>query len=108
MHLLEGAGAEAVDLGIVRDDESALEAVLRDAVDNLGVDAVISSGGVSMGDYDIVKSVLSRIADMSWFQIAMKPARQTEMSQKRTRIGRTMANVTRKPNGAVIRVARIR
>jgi molybdopterin molybdotransferase len=28
-----------------------------------------------MGDYDIVKSVLSRVADMSWFQIAMKPAK---------------------------------
>ena len=86
--LVEGAGAEAVDLGIVRDDESALEAVLRDAVDNLGVDAVISSGGVSMGDYDIVKSVLSRIADMSWFQIAMKPAKPFAFGTLRDRRGR--------------------
>jgi molybdopterin biosynthesis enzyme len=38
-------------------------------------DAVVSSGGVSMGDYDVVKAVLSRIADMRWMQIAIKPAK---------------------------------
>jgi len=36
---------------------------------------VITSGGVSMGDYDVVKAVLSRIADMRWMQIAIKPAK---------------------------------
>ena len=75
MRLVTEAGAEAVDLGIVRDDETVLEAALRDAVEDRGCDALVTSGGVSMGDYDIVKSVLSRIADMSWFQIAMKPAK---------------------------------
>jgi molybdenum cofactor synthesis domain-containing protein len=75
LRLVTEAGAEAVDLGIVRDDEAALEDALRDAVDNRGCGALVTSGGVSMGDYDIVKSVLSRVADMSWFQIAMKPAK---------------------------------
>ncbi len=71
--LVAEAGCEPVDLGVVRDDEAVLEAVLRDAV--AGCDAVVTSGGVSMGDYDVVKAVLSRIADMRWMQIAIKPAK---------------------------------
>ena len=38
-------------------------------------DAIVTSGGVSMGDYDVVKAVLSRIAEMRWMQIAIKPAK---------------------------------
>ena len=67
------AGCEAVDLGIVRDDEDALESVLRSAAETC--DAIVTSGGVSMGDYDVVKALLSRIADMRWMQIAIKPAK---------------------------------
>lgn len=67
------SGCVAVDLGVVRDDEATLEAVLRRAVDDC--DAVVTSGGVSMGDYDVVKAVLARIADMRWMQIAIKPAK---------------------------------
>jgi molybdopterin molybdotransferase len=67
------AGCEAVDLGIVRDDEAVLEEVLRNAATSC--DAIVTSGGVSMGDYDVVKAVLSRIADMQWMQIAIKPAK---------------------------------
>ena len=71
--LLGEAGCEVVDLGIVRDDEAELERVLRDAAARC--DAIVSSGGVSMGDYDVVKAVLGRIADMTWMQIAIKPAK---------------------------------
>jgi molybdenum cofactor synthesis domain-containing protein len=71
--LLAEAGCEVVDLGIVRDDEVELERVLRSAASDC--DAIVSSGGVSMGDYDVVKAVLGRIADMSWMQIAIKPAK---------------------------------
>ena len=71
--LVTEAGCEAIDLGVVRDDEAALEAVLRDAA--AIYDAIVTSGGVSMGEYDVVKAVLSRIADMRWMQIAIKPAK---------------------------------
>jgi molybdenum cofactor synthesis domain-containing protein len=71
--LVADAGCEAVEYGTVRDDEAALEAVLRDAAERC--DAIVTSGGVSMGDYDVVKAVLSRIADMHWMQIAIKPAK---------------------------------
>ena len=67
------AGCEAVDLGIVRDDEAVLEDVLRAAA--ASCDAVVTSGGVSMGDYDVVKAVLGRVARMRWMQIAIKPAK---------------------------------
>jgi molybdopterin molybdotransferase len=71
--LVAEAGCEAIDLGVVRDDEAALEAMLRDAA--ASYDAIVTSGGVSMGEYDVVKAVLSRIADMRWMQIAIKPAK---------------------------------
>jgi molybdenum cofactor synthesis domain-containing protein len=71
--MLRDAGCEVVDVGTVRDDEAALERVLRDAA--VHCDAIVSSGGVSMGDYDVVKAVLGRIADMHWMQIAIKPAK---------------------------------
>jgi molybdenum cofactor synthesis domain-containing protein len=71
--LLAEAGCEVVDLGTVRDDEAALEAVLREAAADC--DAIVSSGGVSMGDYDVVKAVLGRVAAMTWLQIAIKPAK---------------------------------
>ena len=75
LRLVAEAGATPVDLGIIRDDEPALEHALRTAVNERSCDVIITSGGVSMGDYDIVKAVLSRIADMNWVQVAMKPAK---------------------------------
>ncbi|MGB0820960.1 MAG: gephyrin-like molybdotransferase Glp, partial [Ilumatobacteraceae bacterium] len=69
---LRDAGCEVIDLGTVRDDEAELERVLRSAAADY--DVVVSSGGVSMGDYDVVKAVLGRIADMRWMQVAIKPA----------------------------------
>ncbi len=71
--LVAEAGCTPVDLGIVRDDEVLLARVLRDAASTC--DAIVTSGGVSMGDYDVVKAVLSHIADMRWMQIAIKPAK---------------------------------
>src|SRR5918996_582254 len=38
-------------------------------------DAVLTSGGVSMGDIDLVKVVLDRIGDMRWMQVAIRPAK---------------------------------
>jgi molybdopterin molybdotransferase len=71
--MLREAGCEVVDYGTVADDEAALESVLRRAADEC--DAIVTSGGVSMGEYDVVKAVLGRIADMTWMQIAIKPAK---------------------------------
>ena len=66
-------GCTPVDLGLIRDDEDAVEQALRDGA--ASCDAIVTSGGVSMGDFDYVKMVLRRIADMRWMQIAIKPAK---------------------------------
>jgi molybdenum cofactor synthesis domain-containing protein len=71
--LVEDAGFEAVDLGLVADDEAAIETTLRHGADTC--DAVLSSGGVSMGDFDFVKVVLDRIGEMRWMQVAIRPAK---------------------------------
>ena len=73
LSMVTQSGCTAVDLGLIRDDEDAVEAALRSGAEQC--DAIITSGGVSMGDFDYVKLVLSRIADMRWMQIAIKPAK---------------------------------
>ncbi len=67
------AGFVPVDLGHVPDDDAAVEAVLLEGAATC--DAVLTSGGVSMGDHDLVKVVLDRIGDMRWMQVAIKPAK---------------------------------
>jgi molybdenum cofactor synthesis domain-containing protein len=66
-------GIDAVDLGTVADDRDALSSALVDA--SSACDAVATSGGVSMGDFDLVKVVLGELADMRWMQIAIRPAK---------------------------------
>ena len=71
--MLQQIGVEPVDLGLAHDDKASIEAAIRRGVDSC--DAVVTSGGVSMGDYDYVKAVLDDIGDMRWMQIAIKPAK---------------------------------
>ena len=67
------AGCEAVDLGAVGDDEASIREVF--AVGTERCHAVVTSGGVSMGDFDLVKVVLGQLGDMHWMQVAVKPAK---------------------------------
>ena len=62
-----------VDLGLSPDDPDKIEAALTGGID--ACDAIVTSGGVSMGDFDYVKAVLDRIGDMRWMQVAIKPAK---------------------------------
>ena len=71
--LLRGAGCEAVDLGLARDDEDEIAAAIRRGADEC--DAVLTSGGVSVGDFDYVKVVLDRLGQMRWMQVAIRPAK---------------------------------
>jgi len=71
--LLESHGFETVDLGLARDDEQVIEDAMRAGAESC--DAIVTTGGVSMGDFDYVKVVLDRIGDMRWMQIAIKPAK---------------------------------
>lgn len=71
--LVESTGATGVDLGLVPDDEDQIRAAMSSAAESC--DAVITSGGVSMGDFDYVKKVLNEIGDMRWMQVKIKPAK---------------------------------
>ena len=71
--MISATGCEVINLGIVADDEAILEAKLREVATRC--DAIVTSGGVGQGDFDVVKIVLSRIADMKWMQMAIKPAK---------------------------------
>lgn len=71
--LVRQAGAEAVDLGLVRDDEDAVAAVLTEGARRC--DVLLTSGGVSMGDFDYVKAFLQRQGALNWMQVAIRPAK---------------------------------
>lgn len=73
LSLVERTGATPVDIGLIRDDEDAIRGAIDAAVENC--DALITSGGVSMGDFDYVKKVLSDTGDMAWMQVAIRPAK---------------------------------
>ena len=77
--LVEEAGAVVVDLGTARDDEAAITKAIETAADTC--DALVTSGAVSVGDYDFVKSAIEAVArdrpgsDYMWAQVAIKPAK---------------------------------
>jgi len=70
---LRGFGIDATDLGTVPDDADRIRGAVVEAAGRF--DAVVTSGGVSMGDVDLVKVVLGEIADMRWMQVAIRPAK---------------------------------
>ena len=67
------AGADAADLGLAPDDENIITRTLEDAL--ASCDAVLTSGGVSVGDFDYVKTALGRLGRMQSWQVAIKPAK---------------------------------
>jgi molybdopterin molybdotransferase len=69
----EQCGAEVLDLGIVPDLRDELTARLREAAAT--ADVVLTSGGVSVGAYDLVKDVLAELGTIDFWQVAMQPGR---------------------------------
>ncbi len=71
--MLARLGCEALDMGVVRDDPKLLEKAFADA--SASADVVITSGGVSVGEADFVKSMLGQLGEVVFWKIAMKPGR---------------------------------
>ena len=71
--LLERDGFQTIDFGLIPDNEEAIEETIKKAEDTC--DALVTTGGVSMGDFDYVKIVLNRLGKMRWMQVAIKPAK---------------------------------
>ena len=71
--MLQRMGVEAIDLGVVPDRPDALEAAMTQAA--AGADAVVSSGGVSVGEADHTRALMARLGDVAFWRIAMRPGR---------------------------------
>ncbi len=71
--MLTRLGFEVIDIGVVRDDPHTLETTLRDAATR--ADAIITSGGVSVGEADFTREVMARLGEVLFWKIAMKPGR---------------------------------
>jgi len=71
--LLTRLGCEVIDMGVVRDEPALLEAAFVQAA--LSADAIITSGGVSVGEADYTKAMMKKLGDVAFWKIAMRPGR---------------------------------
>ncbi|MCM2251843.1 MAG: molybdopterin molybdotransferase MoeA [Ramlibacter sp.] len=71
--LLKRLGCDIIDLGVVRDDPERLEAAFNRAAG--AADAIITSGGVSVGEADYTKAMMKKLGDVAFWKIAMRPGR---------------------------------
>lgn len=73
MGLIKASGGEAIDLGIARDDEDSLRALAAGA---RGADMLVTLGGASVGDHDLVRKVLGQDGlELDFWRIAMRPGK---------------------------------
>jgi molybdopterin molybdotransferase len=71
--LLSRLGVQVIDMGVVADEPALLEAAFRQAAAQ--ADAIITSGGVSMGEADHTKAMMKQLGDVAFWRIAMRPGR---------------------------------
>jgi molybdopterin molybdotransferase len=71
--MLQALGCEMIDLGVVRDEPVRLEHAFTQAAQS--ADAVITSGGVSVGEADFTKAMMKKLGDVVFWKIAMRPGR---------------------------------
>ena len=71
--LLTRLGCEVIDMGVVRDEPALLEAAFTQAAQQ--ADAIITSGGVSVGEADYTKTMMKKLGDVVFWRIAMRPGR---------------------------------
>ena len=81
--MLTRLGCEVIDLGVVRDDPKKLEAAFRKAA--AGADAVVTSGGVSVGEADFTKQMMAKLGEVVFWKIAMRPGRPMAFGRIRGR-----------------------
>jgi len=71
--MLNRIGAEITDMGVIRDVREDLHNAFLQAATT--ADAIITSGGVSVGEADFVKEILEEVGEISFWKVAMKPGR---------------------------------
>jgi molybdopterin molybdotransferase len=79
--LFEQAGAEVIQLGTIGDDKDSIMKTFQNALSS--ADILVSTGGVSVGDYDFVKDIVPRLgAEVIFKGVAIKPGRHIMVAQK--------------------------
>jgi len=81
--MLTRLGCEAIDMGVVRDDPKKLEAAFRKAT--ASADAVVTSGGVSVGEADFTRQMMAKLGEVVFWKIAMRPGRPMAFGRIRGR-----------------------
>jgi molybdopterin molybdotransferase len=71
--MLTRLGCEVIDMGVVRDEPALLESAFTLAASK--ADAIITSGGVSVGEADYTKAMMKKLGDVAFWRIAMRPGR---------------------------------
>jgi molybdopterin molybdotransferase len=71
--MLTRLGCEVIDMGVVKDEPAVLEAAFKEAA--ACADAIITSGGVSVGEADFIKQLMAQLGEVAFWKIAMKPGR---------------------------------
>lgn len=66
-------GVDVLDMGVIRDDPEKLEATFREAAEQ--ADAILTTGGVSVGEADFVKTIMTRLGEIRFWKIDIKPGR---------------------------------
>ena len=104
--LLARLGAAVTDLGILADDPDALARALQAAA--AGHDLVVTSGGVSTGEADHVRSAVERIGSLVFWRVAIKPGRPVAMGVIRGAAGQNAAFVGLPGNPVAVFVTFVR
>jgi len=79
--IVKMAGGEAVQMGIVKDDRASITAAFENAL--ASADIVVSTGGVSVGDYDFVKDIIPALgAEVLFKGVNIKPGQHVMVAQK--------------------------
>ena len=95
--LLTRLGVQVLDMGVVPDEPAALEAAFVQAAEQ--ADAIITSGGVSVGEADYTKAMMHKLAGsaggVAFWRIAMRPGRPMA-------VGRIAAGTDGQPRSAVL------
>jgi molybdopterin molybdotransferase len=71
--MLSRLGCQVIDMGVVRDEPVALQTAFEQAARQ--ADAIITSGGVSVGEADYTKAMMKKLGDVAFWRIAMRPGR---------------------------------
>ena len=106
--MLKRLGCEVIDLGVVRDDPALLEAAFTSAAAQ--ADAIITSGGVSVGEADFTKGMMKKLGDVAFWRVAMRPGRpmavgripQAKSASNPTTAGASSYQTHSNPNGAIL------